>query len=73
MADKPKKHHKKWSTEDSSKLLIAYASGASIEVIADQMERTVVAVLHQLSKVGLIEYDKEENAYFRVRALMYQF
>ena len=71
--NKPASHNKRWSAADEEYLLINYAAGVSTDCIANVLGRTVVSVLHRLSLKGLIEFDKKANAYYRVRALVYQF
>lgn len=73
MATKPANHNKRWSEDDEKYLLINYAAGAAIDLIAKQLNRTVISVLSRLANNDLVEYDKKKNAYYKVRALLYQF
>jgi len=70
---KPSNHNKRWSDEDVNFLIINYAAGADIHLIANELNRTVVSILHRLKQNGLVEFDKSEKAYFSVRAKLYQF
>jgi chromosome condensin MukBEF MukE localization factor len=70
---KPANHNKRWSETDEKYLVTNYASGASADLIARELNRTVVSVLGRLATLGLVEFDKKENAYYRVRAKLYQF
>lgn len=70
---KPKNHQKRWSNEDEKFLIINYAAGTSMDLVASKLNRTLVSVLHRLTLAGLVEYDKKANAYYSVRALLYQF
>jgi hypothetical protein len=73
MADKPKNHQKRWSEDDDKYLIVNYAAGASIDLIAKELDRTVISVLSRLTNSGLVEFDRKANAYYRVRALLYKF
>jgi acyl carrier protein len=70
---KPANHHKKWTEEDRSQAVLQYAAGTPIGIIAKNLGRTKVAILHQLSEFGLVQFDKDDNAYYTVPALLYQF
>lgn len=74
MADKkPSNHQKRWAAADEEYLLINYAAGAAIDLIATHLNRTPVSVLGRLATKGLVEFDKSEKAYYKVRALLYKF
>jgi len=74
MADKkPANHQKRWTEADDEYVLVNYAAGAAIDLIATHLNRTPVSVLGRLATKGLVEFDKSEKAYYRVRALLYQF
>jgi len=73
MTDKPANHKVKWSKEDENFLLVTYAGGTSVDCIAEELDRTVVAIYGRLAKLGLVEFDKTANAYYTVRAKLYQF
>lgn len=70
---KPTNHNKRWSEEDEQFLIINYAAGVAIDLIAKELNRTVISVLSRLSDNKLVEYDKKANAYYSVRALLYRF
>jgi hypothetical protein len=74
MADKkPANHQKRWTEVDDEYVLVNYAAGAAIDLIATHLNRTPVSVLGRLAIKGLVEFDKSEKAYYRVRALLYKF
>ena len=68
---KPANHNKRWNEVDDKYLLVNFASGAAIDLIARELNRTVISVLSRLTNSGLVEYDKKENAYYKVRAMLY--
>jgi hypothetical protein len=70
---KPSNHQKRWSEDDEKYLIVNYAAGVNIDLIAKVLDRTTVSVLSRLSLSGLVEFDKKANAYYSVRALLYQF
>ena len=71
--DKPVNHNKRWSSDDEKDLLVKFASGKPLDLIADELGRTVVSILHRLSLNELVEFDREKNAYYTVPTLLYQF
>ena len=70
---KPIKHNTRWVESDEQYLILNYASGMSATCLAANLGRTVVAVYGKLATYGLVEFDKDKNAYYSVRALLYQF
>jgi len=70
---KPANHQKRWSEDDEQYLVINYAAGVNVDLIANVLNRTTVSVLGRLATKGLVEFDKTANAYYKVRALIYQF
>ena len=69
----PGNHNKRWSDDDVSTLISMYAAGVAPSIIADELERTVVSVLAKLTEYGLVYFDKKENAYFTIPAMLYRF
>lgn len=70
---KPSNHNKRWSPTDDTALILGYAQGTGLEVMADKLGRTVVSILHRLSLNGLVKFDPKENAYMTVPTVLYKF
>jgi hypothetical protein len=66
-------HNKRWTETDRSSLIKSYASGTPIKYIAENLGRTEVAVLGQLDNLGLVKFNRSENAYFTVPTMLYKF
>lgn len=71
--DKPSNHNKRWNEADEAQAILQYAAGTPIDMIAEDLGRTPVSILHRLTLHGLVEFDREENAYFTVPVKLYQF
>ena len=69
----PAKHQKRWSEEDIGVMVLLYAKGTPIPLIAENLERTEISILHRLSMLGLVEFNRSRNAYYTVPTLLYQF
>lgn len=70
---RPANHQKRWTEDDEGLLVFRYAQGTPIDLIAKELSRTKVAILGRLAELGFVYFDKEENAYFTVPTLIYQF
>jgi hypothetical protein len=70
---KPANHNKRWKDEDRGVLLYRYAQGVPVTIIAKELGRTKVSILGQLAELNLVQFDRDQNAYYTVPTLVYQF
>ena len=70
---KPENHQKRWSVEEEQALVYNYAAGTAIDLIAKVMGRTEVSILQRLTQLGLVTFNRADNAYYTMPALLYKF
>lgn len=73
LLDKPKNHNKRWTKEEEKRLILNYSRGSSPEYIAIELQRTTISILSRLADFDIIEYNKDEEAYFTIPTKIYQF
>ncbi len=59
----------RWNEAEDGELIYGFALGQTPEQLADELNRTVSGVLGRLKEFGLLEFDKDEMAYFVPRKL----
>lgn len=70
---KPTNHNKRWNQEDEQILIIEFAKGSQISNIAAKLCRTEVSVLGRLADHDLVEFRKDEKAYYTMPTCLYSF
>jgi hypothetical protein len=70
---KPSNHNKRWTQEEEAAAIIEFAKGTQITNIAGFLGRTEVSVLGKLATFDLVEFRKDENAYYTVATCLYAF
>jgi len=73
MADKPSNHNKRWTQEEEAAAIIEFAKGTQIVDIASVLGRTEVSVLGRLVEFDLVEFRRDEQAYYTVPTCLYAF
>jgi len=72
-AAKPANHNKRWTDEDQQTLIVEFAKGTQIVDIASVLGRTEVSVLGRLVEFDLVEFRRDEQAYYTVPTCLYTF
>ena len=70
---KPANHNKRWTDEDQLTLIVEFAKGTQIADIATVLGRTEVSVLGRLAEFDLVEFRRDEQAYYTVPTCLYAF
>lgn len=65
----PARKGQRWTESEDGELIYGFALGQTPEQLADELNRTVSGVLGRLKEFGLLEFDKDEMAYFVPRKL----
>jgi acyl carrier protein len=68
----PINHNKRWEQEDDDKVILMFAARSSVEVIAQELGRSVSSILHRLAIKKLLKYDHKEAAYYTTPSLFYK-